>query len=124
MKDANTDDHVYVSLGTGNATWIDYGRDDFERGDDFQYDLVLGALNDLSEISRIYITKTGSNGWCLEGFTLLVNGEPIYDQVFGATALTCHWLDNDNGHVRTFSVSRSTLRSNELWVGFNQPSPP
>src|SRR5688572_27399616 len=40
-----TDDDVEVSLNDGNHTWVDYGRDDFETGDDFTYDLLLTNIS-------------------------------------------------------------------------------
>ena len=75
VGDAGTDDSIQVVLSeasnTGmNSTWVDYGRDDFERGDTFTYDLNLDEIPLLSDITRIRITKDGTDGWCLADFRL------------------------------------------------------
>ena len=51
-SDAGTDDDVQVSLNDSNRTWLDYGRDDFETGDTFTYDLLLTNLHTLTDIKR------------------------------------------------------------------------
>jgi hypothetical protein len=89
VSDAGTHDCVRVRLTSLNETWLDYSRDDFERGDVFTYDLNLDHVSDLSDISLLDIYKDDDNGWCLQEFSLLVNGVPIYNQYFGATSPTC-----------------------------------
>jgi hypothetical protein len=73
---ANTDDSVHVGLNagstavvpSGNGTWLDYGRDDFEGGDTFAYDLDLHNIHERSDVTQIYISKTGSDGWCIADY--------------------------------------------------------
>jgi hypothetical protein len=46
VSDADTDDSVHVSVNDYNmnhGTWLDYGRNDFERGDEFTYELLPTA---------------------------------------------------------------------------------
>ncbi len=129
VADADTDDDVNVSLKDydNGGTWLDYGRDDFERGDEFTYELLLDDLSDgihdLSEIDHIYLLKPGSDGWCIESLALLINGQEIYTQGFGSTSSTCHWLDNEGGSQTYFVVGRETLRAHPLWQNFQQPIP-
>lgn len=120
IGDADTDDDILVKLNGQNGTWVDYGRDDFEKGDTFTYDLLPVDVGTIGQIDRFEISKNGTNGWCVDEFTLLVNENPIYHHDFG---VSCHWLDNDNSHSRTFSVDGDTMRSHELWEQFSQPIP-
>jgi hypothetical protein len=121
VSDAGTDDGVRVRLSPLNETWLDYGRDDFERGDVFTYDLNLDNVSDLSDITTLEIYKDDDNGWCIQEFTLLVNGVPIYNQYFGATSSTCHWVDWGDGHSPYYTVSRQTLRAHALWLNYTPP---
>jgi hypothetical protein len=129
VADADTDDDVNVSLKDydNGGTWLDYGRDDFERGDEFTYELLLDGLadgiHDLSEINHIYLLKPGSDGWCIESLALLINGAEIYTQEFGSTSSTCLWLDNEGGSQNYFVIGRTTLRAHPLWQNFQQPVP-
>ena len=129
VADADTDDDVNVSLkdNDNGGTWLDYGRDDFERGDEFTYELLLDDLSDgihdLSEINHIYLLKPGSDGWCIESLALLVNGAEIYTQQFGSTSSTCLWLDNEGDSENYFVVGRTMLREHPLWQNFQQPLP-
>ena len=95
VSDADTDDDLNVSLrdNDNGGTWLDYGRDDFERGDVFTYELQTNNLSDLSDINNIRLLKLGTNGLCLAGLSLLADGEEIYNQDFAASPSKCQWLD-------------------------------
>ena len=126
VGDAGTDDDVQVVLSeptsTGmNYTWLDYGRNDFERRDTFTYDLNLNQLGFLSDINRIRITKDGTNGWCLADFRLLVNEVPVYAENFHHLPGGCRWLDGDDGHQPTYEVAHATIRAHALWQGYVEP---
>ncbi len=125
VSDANTDDSVNVSLHDydNGGAWLDYGRNDFERGDDFTYEVLPTGVSDLSDINDIFLLKPGSHGWCIESLALLADGVEIYNQQFGATASTCQWLDDENGHQTYFVVGRQTLRAHPLWQTYQQPLP-
>ncbi len=124
VPDANTDDTVYVYLKEPNATYLNYSHNDFERGNEFTYDLLTDGLSDLSDINEIYIIKPGSNGWCIENLALLINGREIYNEQFGSTASTCRWLDQGGSSQYHYFVTRATLRAHPLWQGFQQAPPP
>ena len=124
VPDANTDDDVYVYLKEPHATYLNYSHNDFERGNEFTYDLLTDGLSDLSDINEIYIIKPGSDGWCIEALALLINGREIYNEQFGSTASTCHWLDQGGDSLYHYFITRTTLRAHPLWQGFEQPPPP
>ena len=125
---AGTDDAVKIALNEprttpgGNYTWMDYSHDDRERGDEFTYDLNLEEVSELSDVNRIYISKTGSNGWCIEELALLVNGQEVYNEDFGSS--TCQWLDNEDGNVNYYQIPHSVLRAHRLWTDYEQPQAP
>jgi hypothetical protein len=103
VSDAGTDDDISVSLNRNNLTWLDYGRDDFERNRTHTYDLLQnGNLRTLGDITRIQIRKNGSDGWCIREFTVSVNaGDYRHTTRFDS----CRWLDNDNGHSRDYTIN-------------------
>jgi hypothetical protein len=130
VSDAGTDDSISVLLNesfytapSGNKTWLDYGRDDYERGDEFTYDLSVDKLSEIGDITHIQFAKSGSNGWCIQDLALLVNGVEVYSQAFGATSSSCHWLDNDNGHSRVLTISHAALRAHSAWLNYEPPQP-
>jgi hypothetical protein len=127
VDDANTDDSVSVQLNgtsgspSGNLTWVDYGRDDFERGDIFTYDLVLDGVTFLSDITQIHIAKTGDDGWCLADFKLIVNGVAVYSESLATSTSPCRWLDTEGGAIPSYSVNHDTLRAHPSWQAYIEP---
>ena len=59
VEDAGTDDSVFILLNSaagdtqpgGNRTWLDYARDDFERGATHSYDLGTVSVGELGDIA-------------------------------------------------------------------------
>lgn len=126
VDDAETDDDIQIVLtdptnGGWNYTWIDYGRDDFEQGDTFKYDLNLDGVPRLSDISRIKILKSGTDGWCLSDFRLLVNEVPAFAQDFHQMPGGCRWIDGDDGHQPTLEVAHDPIRAHVLWQTYTTP---
>jgi hypothetical protein len=107
-----------VRLNDSNSTWLDYGRNDFERRDEFTYDLQLTSVRRIGDIRYLEIAKDGSDGWCLKRVELHVNNRPIFTHDFGTP---CLWMDNDNGHRRSTRISGATLHNHALWRGYRQP---
>lgn len=124
VADADTDDDVNVSVKDyePDGTWLDYGRDDFERGDEFAYELLSPDVTDLSDIHQIHLLKPGTDGWCIANLALLVDGIAVYEQHFGETAATCRWLDDASGHQNHLTVGRATLRAHPLWQAYAKPA--
>jgi hypothetical protein len=134
VSDADTEDEVNVSLRDQDlgGTWLDYGREDFVRGDEFTYELSLADLfdgiQDLSEINHLYLLKPGDDGWCIESLALIAetrngvdSGVELFSQTFGSTSATCRWLDDANNYL---VIGRGTLRAHPSWQAYSEPTPP
>jgi hypothetical protein len=134
VTDGDTENDVNVSLRDydNGGTWLDYGRDDFERNDEFTYELslddIFDGIQDLSEINHIYLLKPGSDGWCIESLSLIAetlggvdNGVVLFSQTFGTTSSTCRWLDGSNNYL---VIGRPTLRAHPAWQAYSKPTPP
>ncbi len=109
VKHAGTDDDVNIRLtSTPDSTWIDYSRNDFEKGDAFTYDLgFANGVTKLGDIQMLQVTKLGSDDWCLKKVELIVNddGTRRLDRpdpyspgvwvipVFSRTFEPCKWLN-------------------------------
>ena len=122
-KDAETDDSVKVRINGAQGTWIDSSVDDHERGRSYLYDLVL--LNSgsqglrIRDITQLEISKTGSNGWCIESLELIVNNGVIFQKSFPGG----QWLDNSKGKQPKLVISSRTLRAHRKWRTFRSPTP-
>jgi len=123
VRDAGTDDSVSVSLGRGNLTWVDYGRDDFERGDAFTYDLLIDGIDRIRDITSLTLSKTGTNGWCVRALILSINGLQIFQHVFQRGSTQCLWLDNSGGHSTSVTIPGSEMRSSDMWQRYRQSVP-
>jgi len=117
VNNAGSDDDVSASLKVGNFTWLDYGRNDFERNTNYSYDLNLTGLRTFRDVTGIRIQKTGTDAWCIKRFDLVLNDRIVYSRSFP----TCYWLDNGDGHLPSFSVSSNMLRTSVLWNSYTRP---
>lgn len=111
-----TNNSVRVSLNRSNFTWLDHPGHDFGRNDIHSYDLRLDNLATLDDITRLRVRKTGSDGWCIESVSLLINNQRIFRDTQDRT------LDNDNGHSLWFTINRDTLRANASWEDWVDPT--
>jgi hypothetical protein len=125
VSDGGTDDDIAVSVSgggvgsVGGMTWLDHARDDFERGDVHNYDLVrLDGIEELGDIQSITISKFGDDAWCLKGFTLLVDGRPVFNSSLGAP---CQWIGDSAPSGIT--ATREMLRGDSHWSTFGLPIP-
>ena len=116
VKDAKTDDAVYAELNDNNRTWLNYARNDFERNNEFTYDLVLNGVRSIADIRRLKIGKTGDNGLCIKTIRLAINNRNIFDRAFDN-----QWLDGSNKFI---TISRTSLEADEKWSAYRQPMPP
>lgn len=131
VSGAGTNDRVRVRLNSppsiytpsGNVTVVDYGQDDFERGDRFVYDLELNRLTNLEDVTLLNVAKEGSNGWCIEDLSLLINNRVVYAETFGATADSCLMLDDSGGHMTMHTIGHGALRAHTGWQAFVQTFP-
>jgi hypothetical protein len=104
-----------LTVPAGNVTAMDYGRNDFEPGDDFTYDLELSRIYTFSDITTIDLIKDGSDGWCIEFLELWVNNSKVFSRDFSNTPDGCLTLDNDGGHSNRYIVSIEDLRAHPFW---------
>lgn len=124
VEDARTDDDVRVQLNGNNITWLDYPRDDFEKGDSWSYDLNLINVPRMSLIDYLEIAKNGQNGWCIEEIALRLNHNMVFYKSFANLPDGCRWLDNDY-EGRRIKISSEDLRTNQHWIPFYvSPFPP
>ena len=117
VSDAGTDDSVLVSLNHKNATWVDYGRDDFERGDAYTYDVLLDDVSEFQHLGWLTVSKTGSDGWCISRLEIRVNRQ---EPSFGRTFSPCRWLDSDSSERLSVSIPFDSLRGSR-WSGYSPP---
>ncbi|MDX2199196.1 MAG: fibronectin type III domain-containing protein [Phycisphaerae bacterium] len=127
QDDANMDDNLQVLLNSAsgdlrpsfNDTWLDYGRDDFERGSFFVYDLNLDGIDQRSDITQIQLRHEGSDAVCIDSIGLYVNEVSVYARDFAAEG-RCKSLDDSD----RFTVSHETLRSDPRWQSYITPPAP
>ena len=118
VSNAGTDDDVQVKLQQyGNETWIDAPGNDFERGQQKKYSLLLTNISTLVDINRLEINLSGGDGWCLRWASLWINGKPIFVWDFPAGK----WLDT--GHL-TLAATKEQLRANSYWKSYVAPPSP
>lgn len=131
VGDAQTDDPVFVSLGTSHVTWLDSPANDWERASSRTYDLTLDKVTDVASITQLRVGKASpihagpttiySNAWCLARVVLLLNGRPVFDQPVPRLAATdrCRWL---KGESPFFTWTNAQLRSDKLWKVASMPA--
>ncbi|MEW6268388.1 MAG: hypothetical protein AB1689_03720 [Thermodesulfobacteriota bacterium] len=121
VADAGTDRTVEASLRYGNATVMNYGRDDFERNSSFTYDLKLDGISRIEDVTRLHISRIGGDDAIKLCYVeLRINNRAIYGRSFG----TGLWLDADGKTQQRFLVSRTTMASGSLWINYSTPLPP
>jgi hypothetical protein len=116
VANAGTDNDVRVKLNSVNSTWLDYGRNDFGRGDDFTYDVKLDGLLSFADVTQLRISKTGTDGLCLKEVALLLNGANVFSKKYS----NGRWLDGSSA-VLTFNSAE--LRGSS-WAAYQPPLSP
>ncbi|MEZ4885005.1 MAG: PLAT/LH2 domain-containing protein [Chitinophagales bacterium] len=113
--DADTDDTAYIQIGnsTQNRFYLDKGGDDRERNHTDVYDLVNVGVNKIGDIRFLKIAKIGTDGWCIKNIDIMVNNvaTPLYRKSFGS----CQWIDGNDGHPSSITISSSELRQYGGW---------
>jgi hypothetical protein len=113
LRDAGTSDPVSARLsegeGEGDVTWLDRPGATFEQGQRYRYDLLLGGVRTLADITELVIDKPGDDDLCVGELRLLVNARPIFLRTFGAGA----WLRTSR--QTGFRATGAELRSNAAW---------
>jgi hypothetical protein len=117
---AETNNPVFASLRTGNRTVLDYGRNDFPRNNTFTYDLVLNGVSRFENVTRLRVSKTGTDGLCIRSLELLLNNRSIFLRDFGAAGF---FLDGGGAEVAV-SSSGADMRASTRWINYQMPFPP
>jgi hypothetical protein len=105
-------------IPNGNETFLDYGRDDFERNKTDTYDLNLGGISELGDIHQISFAINGDDQWCIAGFSLFVNGVKVYNENRSPCIKSEDW---GTAQTSFFSVSHDKLRAHPLWKAYKTP---
>ena len=111
VKDAGTDDPVYVQLNPDMPPYyLDYGIDDRERNKVNAYDIVEPTVRFVRDIKQLNITKVGNDGWAITKIEMKVNGYTIFTKTY-----TKHWIDGNDGDQPVLNFSSAELRNNGKW---------
>jgi hypothetical protein len=129
LANADLDDPLGVRLGTdypSSTTVLDYGHDDFERGSNFVYDLNLGSIAELGDITALSVFDTANSEdlILIEEISLLVNNtneeaslsannpSVVFTRTFGATSASVLRLEDG------YHVTQAELRAHPAWQAF------
>src|SRR5581483_7443684 len=116
---AGTNNPVFASLAPGNLTALDYGRNDFPVNNTFTYDLVPTGISTFADVTRLRVSKTGTDGLCIRSLELLLNNRSIFLRDFGAAG---QFLDGGGGSVNV-TFTGAQLRANQRWIDYQLPFP-
>jgi hypothetical protein len=105
-------------LPNGNETWLDYGRDDFERGKTDTYDLNLSSISEFGDIHGISFGIDGSDHWCVAGFSLFVNDVKVYNENRSPCVAS---QDGGAQQISFLNVTHEKLRAHPLWKAYKTP---
>lgn len=95
-------------------TVVDYGRDDFEQADHFTYDLNLGHIRDLNDITNLVLSNRSTDALYIEEFAFVINQRDVFSRYFGATADSAVRI----AEVFSYSVEFAELRNDPAWQLF------
>lgn len=116
VTDAGTDDNVFLTMNsTMTPYYLNLSGDDRERKSDEKYDLVTNEIQFLRDIKDITITKSGTDGWGVKSFTLIVNGFVVFQKDYSSP----QWIDGDDQRSPILTFSSNALRSAGLWNSNN-----
>jgi len=118
VSDAGTNSAVHVRLNSptgigfspsGNETWIDTPRDDFEAGTTRNYELLLSRVGtSVGDVKMIVLRVAGGDAVCIRSVELFLNGISMFTQDFGNAG---RWVAEDNPLI----VTREQLRASTTW---------
>jgi hypothetical protein len=95
-------------------TVLDYGRDDFERAEFFTYDLNLGHIKDLNDITNLILSNRSTDALYIEEFSFRVNQREVFSRHFGATADSALRIADSY----SYAVEFAELRNDPDWQLF------
>jgi len=115
--------YALMPIPRKNSTWLDSTQYDFTSGSDITYDLKLGGISDLSDITQITVATPNDDGLCINELELLVDNTRAFFKSFGADGVTCEWA-HKSGEIggSQVSIQFGELRRSPDWQGFNPPN--
>lgn len=94
---------------------------------------VLGSSHENASVWRAQIELTtgdvgdaGTDGWCVAGLRLFLNGGVIYSHTIRSGSTRCVWMDTGGGRsIAVVEISGGVLRASPEWQGYRRtfPSP-
>lgn len=93
-------------------TVLDYGRPDFDRADNFTYDLNLGHIKDLNDVTNLLLSNRSTDALYIEEFSFRVNQQDVLYRYFGTTADSALRIGN------SYAVEFAELRNDPTWQSF------
>jgi hypothetical protein len=115
IKNANTDDEVYVQLtsATSSIYYLDRAGDDREKNNVNTYDILDPNIRTMRDIKMLKLMIKGTDGWCVQSIEILVNdvNRPVYTKRYK----TCQWLDGNDHDGPSLYISGTKLRKHPGW---------
>ena len=108
VRGAGTSSAVWATL-SGVRTWLDRPGVTIDRGGRYRFDLLLGGVRTLAEISTLAIGVDGEDSLCLSELRLIINGVTIYVRGSPSRML----LDATTHYAITLDARE--LRANSAW---------
>lgn len=115
IKDANTDDEVYVKFNdaASGIYYLDRAGDDREKNRVNTYDILDPNIRTVGDIKMMQLSIKGNDGWCIQQIEILVNDVNI--PVFSKKFSNCHWLDGNSNGGPNLYISGTELRRSAGW---------
>lgn len=115
--------YALMPIPRKNSTWLDSTLYDFTSGSDITYDLKLGGISDLSDITQITVATPDDDGFCINELELLVDNTRAFFKSFGEDGVGCEWA-HKSGEIggSVVSIPFAELRRSPDWQGFNPPN--
>ncbi|MBL7814694.1 MAG: hypothetical protein JNL70_06785 [Saprospiraceae bacterium] len=110
-KDANTDHNVYVLLRGTDKFFLNYGKDDFEKGSTGYYDILPKDVNKIRDIQFLKLGITGTDAIMIGQISLYLNGHLAYQKTFPAGK----WLEKEGSSQSELLIPYQELRAHAGW---------
>lgn len=124
VSNAGTDSDLYAQVN-GSRTYLNKAADDFERGSVATYKLRLDNIGRVSDINAVTLGNAGTDGACIERFTLYINDVPMVQSgrldTPGGTA-DCKWIDTNDGGPASFTFSKAQHPTAWTPIGATKPA--
>ncbi|MEM6734584.1 MAG: fibronectin type III domain-containing protein [Bacteroidota bacterium] len=120
LKNAGTDNLMMATLKTADGvvpipTYMDYGRDDFERNKTYEYDLNFDGIKEMADIIGFSLHSYESGDKLLvKEIALVVNHHEVFRRFFGDTSSTAFEISEFSG----YNVEYEELTGYVMWQNY------